>query len=192
MLTFGRLLLGKAFIGFAVRLGLLGRCTGHRTVSVTPLALLSCRARTRRAVVTCGIRFLPLVLLLPALAWGSLGPDIILVEPENAETRGFYVQIKREHPYFRVTIRYPVSIHNDWVASYAIVGYWDPAGEIRFFARSNFGDRLQQPVELTLVDTPESSDASADIHYVCVSKNAEICEEGTETVYHIKSIRAFL
>ena len=192
MLTFGQLVIGKAVIGLATRCSQIGHCADRRAVSATPLAPLPSRARTRCAVVTCGIRFLPLVLSLPALARGSLGPDIILVEPEDAETRGFYVQINREHPYFRVTIRYPASIRDDWVASYAVVGYWDPAGEIRFFAKSNFGDRLQQPVELTLVETPESSDASVDIHYVCVSENAEICEKGTETVYHIKSIRAFL
>ena len=104
---------------------------------------------------------------------------------------GFAVTITPEHPYLRVQVDYPQSIDNSLQPKFAVIGYWSEPGEIRLMVRSELDVEQIMPVELTLTMEPQVADASVDIHYVCVSKNSDICTKGEEVKFHIKSVRAY-
>ena len=137
------------------------------------------------------MRLAAYLVLLPTLTLASIGYDIVSVDPELPDPHGFAVRITPEHPYLRIEVDYPKSIEDSLEPKFAVIGYWSEPGEIRLMVRSELGTESGLPVELTLTMKPEIADASVDIHYVCVSKNSDICTAGAETIFHIKSIRAY-
>jgi len=130
--------------------------------------------------------------LFPILAAASIGIDIVSIDPDQEEPRGFKVTITPESPYLRVKVGYPRTINSALQPKYAIVGYWAEPGEIRFFARTELDISNNRPLEFTLTERPENADASVDFHFVCTSDDADVCAKGEVVTYHIQSIRAYV
>ena len=137
------------------------------------------------------LRFAAILMSSAPLTFASIGIDIVSIDPEVTDPHGFAVEISPEHPYLRIKVAYPHSINDSLEPRYAVVGYWAEPGEIRFMVRSELNSESGLPIELTLTMEPQIADASVDIHYVCVSNNLDICTEGEEINFHIKSIRAY-
>ena len=145
----------------------------------------------RNNVVRYRLRLAAYLVLVPSLTFASIGYDIVSVDSELPDPHGFAVRITPEHPYLRIEVDYPQSIDGSLEAKFAVIGYWSEPGEIRLMVRAELGTESGLPIELSLTMKPEIADASVDIHYVCVSKSPGICTAGAETIFHIKSIRAF-
>ena len=129
---------------------------------------------------------------LPIMVVASIGYDIIIVTPDLAEERGFSIVVTKESPYLRVEVSFPHVIDSAWRAEYAVVSDLLLPADALFSVQVDFEIENPKPIQLTFTEEPYALDVQVDVHYVCISDDIDVCENGGHAIFHIESIREFV